>query len=460
MKKIVALALCLVMVLGLMAGCEKAMDLDTLIQKMDEATKTVTAQSMDAELELEMEMSVTGMTMSIAMDMAMDVRTKTDLSAMYMDMTVAMEAMGESEETTMEIYATMEDGDMVSYTYETTSDTWVRSTQEDYADLMGQFTGMQQSMSELPKEQMVLAEEQITVNDRACYVLTLNMGGEQFQTYMSDYMGTMMSQLTGTGEELDEETKAMVEELDWTSLDASVVYHVDAETFLPLEMTMDVKGLGDVMNKLIGSMMGLAGEDAEEVEFSIDVPTMKMVMKNAAYNEAVEIPAVPQEAIDNAVDADELGEDIEIDDTGDDEMLTNPPQADGSYLLSMEQASASIVVPEGYQVFMSEPEMLVAMTEDMMMSVSYMLVPEVTGADMQTEFESMVEGAKEGGYWLSNSDAEEINGFTVKNLAYNDGTAEVYAWKELNGGVLMVSVASYADVPAVESVLNSVTINE
>ena len=48
MKKIVALALCLVMVMGLMSGCEKAMDLDTLIQKMDEAGKTVTATGMNS----------------------------------------------------------------------------------------------------------------------------------------------------------------------------------------------------------------------------------------------------------------------------------------------------------------------------------------------------------------------------------------------------------------------------
>ena len=58
MKKIVALALCLVMLLGLLSGCEKAMDLDTLIQKMDEAGKTVTATGMDAEMMMDLEIRV------------------------------------------------------------------------------------------------------------------------------------------------------------------------------------------------------------------------------------------------------------------------------------------------------------------------------------------------------------------------------------------------------------------
>ena len=62
MKKIVALALCLVMVLGLMTGCQKGIDAKTVYQNMREAAKAVTAQSADVEMDLEMKMSTMGMT--------------------------------------------------------------------------------------------------------------------------------------------------------------------------------------------------------------------------------------------------------------------------------------------------------------------------------------------------------------------------------------------------------------
>jgi len=262
MKKIVALALCLVMVLGLMSGCEKAMDLDTLVQKMDEAAKTVTAQGMTAQMEMDLEMSVTGMTMTMGMDLEMDMKTKTDLSAMYAEMKMAVEAMGESEETNMEIYGVMEDGELISYAYESTTDTWVRTQQEGYGEMLEQLRGMQQSMSSQPKELMSLAEEKATVNDRACYVLTLEMSGEHFQTYMSDYMGTMMSQLTGTEELLDQEAMDMMDQMDWSALSAKMVNYVDAETFLPLESTMEIMGMGETISGLFAEMMQLVeGED-------------------------------------------------------------------------------------------------------------------------------------------------------------------------------------------------------
>lgn len=433
MKKIVALALCLVMVLGLMSGCEKTMDLDTLIQKMDEAAKTVTAQGMTTQMELDMEMSVTGMTMTMGMDMEMEMKAKSDLSAMYMDMKMAVEAMGESEETDMEIYGTMEDGVMVTYTYEPTTATWIRIKQDGYGDMMNQLSGMQQSLGEMPKEQMVLGEEKVTVNDRECYVLTVNMAGDLFQTYMSDYMGTMISQITGAGE-MDEESLALLEEMDWTAMSASCVYHLDAETFLPLEMSMEIDGMGEVMNDLLGSVM--LGVDAGEIEFSIDVPTVKIATRNMVYNEAVEVPAVPQEALDNAIDGDAVMEEEPI--VTDDEYLTNPPQADGSYLLSLGGDTVRVMVPEGYTVMDSGNDYVAAMTDDYLNGVYYMLYTDMTVEDMQTQCDDEVAWAKENSWYGSHTEPAELDGYTTRALIYNDGTSVWYAWKELNGSVLLL----------------------
>lgn len=439
MKKIVALTLCLVMVMGMMAGCGmKAMDLETLIQKMDEAGKTVTATGMDAEMMMDLEMSISGMTMTMGMDMEMEIKTKSDLSAMYMDMKMNMEAMGESEVTKTKIYGVMEDGGMVSYAYDEVSDIWVRSTQENYGDMMKQFSGMQQSLSRMPREMMSLAEEKVTLSDRACYVLTVNMEGELFQTYMSDYMGTVMSQLTGTGE-MDEETLAILEEMDWTGMSANCVYHVDAESFLPLDMEMQIHGMSDVMNDLLASMM--MGVDAGDLEFSIDMPAVKMAARNMIYNEAVEVPTVPQEAIDNAIDANTLDESLseELIST-DDEYLANPPQADGSYLITAGGDTVRVMVPEAYTVMESDEDYVIGVADNLYDTVYYMLYADMTAEDMAAMFNEEVVWAQDNDWYSSHTEPAQLEGYTTVGLVYNNDTTLWYAWRELNGSVLLVGV--------------------
>lgn len=441
MKRIVALALCLVMVLGLMTGCQKGMDAETLYQKMTEAVNAVTAQGMDAEMELELKMSTMGVTMNMAMDMDMTMQAKTDFSAMYMDMSMAMEALGQTEEMKMEMYGSMVDGDMVYYAYESTEDVWVKTAMNDYADLMDQFTGMEQSFSTGNAANLSLAKQKETVGGKKCYVLTETIDGASIQEEMGDYMTQMLPQMTG-GEELDEETMAQLEavmkELDWSMLSGTVVYYVNEEDFLPVEMNMEILGMGDVFNSMIEALMAEAAMeyDEEEIpEFSIEVPTFKMATKSMTYNDDVQIPAVPQEAIDNAIDADAI-----VDDNDYSEISTNEPQADGSYRLTMGSYSIRVMVPEEYIVYLADEEMILGMTEDMMGSVDYMLMLESTSEDMRNDIIEEVTWAKESGYYKSHSDVTELNGYQIMSLIYNDDTSLWYAWKELDGGVLLMGV--------------------
>ena len=444
MKKIVALALCLVMVLGLMTGCQKSMDAKTLYQKMGEAVKTVTAQAMDAELELEMKMSSMGVTMSMGIDMDMSMKAKADMSAMYVDMNMAMEALGQSEEMQMQMYAAMEDGAMVYYAYESTEDMWVRTVQADYAEMLNSLTGMQLQFTDVSEENLSMAKEQQTVNGTKCYVLTEQIDGAAVQEQMGDYMTQMLPQLAGT-EELDEETMAqletMMESLDWTKLSGSSVYYVDAETFLPLEMSVEILGLGEVFNGMIQTLMGelMMELDEETPAFAIEIPTLKIVTRNMTYNDAVEIPAVPQEAIDNAIDADALADDEYVDDEYvDDELITNEPQADGSYLMTMGTDTIRVTVPEGYEAYVAEAEVLVFVTEDMMNTVNYMLMPDMTAADMEASVLDEVAWTQEENYYKSHTEVAELSGFQTMSLIYNDGNSLWYAWKELDGGLLMM----------------------
>ena len=456
MKKIVALALCLVMVLGLMSGCQKSMDLTTLTRKMDEAAKNVTATGMNAGLEMEMNMSVMGMTMTMGMDMEMDLRSKADNSAEYMDVKMAVDAMGESEETNMEVYGVMEDGALVTYTYEKNSGIWLRSNQDGYGDMASQFTGMQ-SFTQMPFEQMMLAEEKVTVSDRACYLVTVNMEGEQMQTYMSDYMGTLMSQLVGGGEMTGEELE-MVGEMDWTGMYATLTYHVDAETFLPLEMTMEIHGLGRVLNDLLVSLM--LGMDSGDLDFSIDVPAVKVTVKNMIYNEVVEFPGLPLEAIDNALTEEDL---LDMGEEGGEEeeyVMGNPPQEDGSFLMPLNGTTFRIAVPEGYFAYMSEPNFLCVMSDDYTLDISYMTQEYYTLEQAKTEFADLMQILKDEGRWESDEIIEDVNGFTVAKLATNDGVFEINAWMEIGGGMLNVYAYSSEQMPVLDEVLANITIVE
>lgn len=448
MKKIVALVLCLVMMVGLMSGCQKKMDADTLYQNMNEAMKAVTAQAADMEMDLEFTVSTMGISMNMAMSMDMAMQAKSDLSAMHMDITANVDAMGQSEEISMEVYTAVEDDAVVYYAYESDTETWVKSVEEGYQELTAQIQELTKELGlgqqTMPKGTLTLEKDQVTVNDRKCYVLTQQVGGEELKTLLNTYMDKILNKaIEETGEEIDEETRAEMQQvldvlknLDWSKLSYKMVYHVDAETFLPVEGVTEITGLGETLNGMIDTIMAMAmmEMDEEAPAFSIEIPTLKMTLSNMRYNDAAEVPAVPQEVIDSAVDMDDLMMDDELIDTE----VSNPAQSDGSYLLSMGGSSVSVTLPEGYMVFLSEVDMLVGMSADMMNSLTFMLVEGATAEDMAVGVLSEVDAAKEGESYKSHTEVAEVNGYSTMGLIYNDETSLWYAWKELDGCVLLM----------------------
>lgn len=447
MKKIVALALCLVMVIGLMTGCQKAMDAKTLTQKMDEAMKTVTEIGADAEIDMEMKLGASGVTMGMALGMDVGMKTKTDFSQMYADMSVSMEMLGQTEEMAMEMYMTMVDGDAVAYMLESETETWVKTAMDDYAELLAQAQAQGapavQTYADVPAEKLTLAKEKVTINDRECYVLTVDLDGEYFKSYMDENMDEAFAQMdeemakaeAEMSEEEFEQVKSMMEaikNLDWSTLSAKSVYHVDAETFLPVEMTVEVLGLGETMQSIMTTLLAelMIELDSAELEFTIDVPTFKLAAKNMTYNEAVEIPDVPQEAIDNAIDADEMVEEPFVDES----LLTNPAQADGSYLLTLAGSSIRVMPPEGY-VGVDSAEDYVYLTDDPMMYenvLCYGLATDMDSEALNAAIMDEIDLAKEGEYYKSHADQYELDGYQVMGLVYDDDTSIWYAWKELD----------------------------
>ena len=457
MKKIIALALCLVMVLGLMAGCgEKPMDVKTLAQKMDEAAKNQTAAACKMALELEMTMGMEGMTLTMCADANLDLKTDLAKNAMWVDVDAALDVLGETQEIGMEIYTdAAEDGSVTMYIYESSTDTWMKSAMEDFAGQISQMQGTTVKMSDIPQEKMTLAEEKQTVGTAECYVLTMDADGSFFSEQMNSMMGA-------AAETMDEETAAMMESLDWSKLNVKAVYFVDAKTFQTVQMDMEVQGFGEMMNEVLGAAMAelMALMGGEDMEIAIEVPVFKASMTEMTYT-GIEVPAVPQEAIENAVDADAMvEEDPSIGVLDEEEYQNSEPQADGSYLLTDGTDSISVFLPEGYEIYMADSEMVMALTADMMGSVTFMLAPGYTAADMEAEYLATIEETKEAGYYLSHSELESVNGFSLMSLTYNDGSAEICAWREITNGILLVSAAAYGEVAPLDDVLNAIVFGE
>ena len=467
MKKIVALVLCLAMMVGLMTGCQKKMDAETLYQKMNEAVKGSTAQSLDAQLELDLSFATMGMTIDMGFDIGMGMEMKTDLSAVHVDMTLDMDVLGQNEKTTMDVYVAVDGDNLVTYVYEGASDTWIKSTEGDIQQFMAEYQALAQELESdaLPKGVLTLAEEQVTVGERKCYVLTEQMDGETMQGFMSQYMDQILAEaMEAEGAELDAESQEvldLIKNMDWSKLNYTVVYHVDAETFLPRETAVEIQGIGDVFNEMFSTLMAsaLMGDLAGEIpDFTIEVPACKMTMKNMAYNDEVTVPAVPQEAIDNAIDGDEL---LSEEEYYEEEIeLTNPPQEDGSYLMMVGNTAVRISVPAKFEVYMSEVDYLATMTAEMEEMADYMVVEGYTAAEIQESYDLQVQTSKDEGTWVSNEELESINGFTVVNLVYNDGIYEVTAWREVPGGLVLVCASSFDALPNVEEILTGIEIGQ
>lgn len=428
MKKIVALVLCLVMVAGLMTGCQKAMDIDTLVKKVDEAMAAATHTAAKMNVEMDMQLGAEGMTLDMGMDLTMDLKATKDMSASWMDMDMTMDVLGESMDMDMEIYMNAEGDETVTYMYEGTSGTWVKTRQKQEV-----VEASAMKFSEMPREKMTLAPEKETVNGRECYVVTINMDGEYVQTMMESTMPAVT----------DEATQEMLEAMDWSKLSAVMTYHVDAESFLPLQMSGEIQGLGDVMSGLVGQMLGMEGLD-----MTVTVPTCKVSMTEMAYT-GVEVPAVPQEAIDNAVDADAL-EDMVIEDT------TIEPQADGSYLMSAGSVQAQVMLPEGCTADIVSMDYIDAANEDWSIYLGYELLPaeEVVGLDEALLAE--VDTLKADGTYKSHTGPEELDGYQVMGITDTDGYSFWCAWREVEGYALAITVEAADESFDIADVLSGV----
>lgn len=405
-RKFTALTLCLVMLLGLLSGCEKPMDAQTLVAKMEEAIGGRTATSMLMTMDMDMTLQAQGTSMEMAMDTVVGIKQSDTMNYTDMDMTV--EVLGITEEMNAESYTALEDGKYVTYTYSETEDAW-SLTETEETEVTEVSYSFYQSLADMDPAALVLEEETVLLDEREVYVLRATLSGDQLRQSLAAGM-----------EALDEIGGEAADQIDFSAMQCPAVYYIDKETFLPAKVEMQMEGLGEVMNALMGSMMEtLTGMSMAELELTVDVPLCTIVCEGFRFD-AVEVPAVPAEGVEAA--------------------LAALPPADGIYTLTCEDNTVQIRLPEDYTVLEFNEYYLVFVNADYTVYGQYSLLYEGE-AEVLAYLDEQEAYATENGYFVSRSEIGEYGPFKTAQINYVENMVDYYAWKEIECGVLDVMVS-------------------
>lgn len=278
-KKKLTILLTLGTMMFALTGC--GMNAEELVEKTLNALEGKQMTQATGIYEMEIGMEVEGTVMEMDMEMSMDTKVSQEPYASFVDMEMAIDVSGLRMTETVQSYTLVEDGTLVSYTHTDSTDTWLKQESGmDLEEVMAQ-TDSYNWLAQKASEELVLAKETQTINDREVYVLSCTLTGEEMQKTL-DNMGSMKDLFNESG----------LGEVDFTALSVPTVFYIDKETFLPVKTEMDIEGMNDMMDSMVTSLLGDSGVS---IEMELDISKMHMVLDNIRYDK-IEVPTVPEEA--------------------------------------------------------------------------------------------------------------------------------------------------------------------
>ena len=311
-------------------GCGK-MTTEKLLTKMNQAVdgRQMTYAEFTEEMEASYQMDVMGANMSMDMSMTMDMKeyVNADPLSGYIEGTVNVNMMEQDVESDMKIYMGEEDGSVSAYVYTGMNDDWSRMDVdfdlEEYKKLLNQntvanlFAGVGSA-----DESIAMDEETSDLDGTEVYVLRGSFMGEDVEELLS---GAGVSMFMGDGMNMD---------LSLEDLSVPMVCYVDAATYLPVQIEMDIEGMDSLVDQMLESELGQLEGETEDLGMEISVGTCHVVMKNFSY-EPQDIPAVPEEAKE-AIAFKEALETV------------GPTLEDGSYVLKSGSCALRIPLLDGF----------------------------------------------------------------------------------------------------------------
>lgn len=274
-RRVLALAAALTITLAL-SGCGK-MTAGKLVVRTAAALAEKPMAGQTMELDLELSVGAGGLSLDMGMDLTARMLMAFDPSRAYLDAVVSMEVLGRDISETMQIYAQSDGDTLTTYTHTDTGNFWKKATA---ALPDGEDGGNLDWLKAKPVEELTLAEETETVDGHETYALRCTVSGEELQKLLSA-MGTA----------------AQAEGVDLAALEVPAVFYIDTATFLPVRMELEIRGMEELAAGLVDQLLG---DSLFSLDLELEVGDVTVVFKDIGYD-PVEVPQVPQEALDSTV---------------------------------------------------------------------------------------------------------------------------------------------------------------
>lgn len=283
-----------VMLLG--AGCGKEkVTAEGLIQQVSENMND--CKSIEANMKMDFLLSMpseqeagdTNMNMDADLQAVMDSKA-TEKFSLHMDGKIGMEVAGATVDMAMEAYIVPEDDELATYTG--TQGIWVREAVPISEENSAQQEVFAVSFDELAKAnvKMVLDEEKVTVGDKSCYKLTMDMNGRALQNMLNMSSGALGDMVAST------------DSVDFSKAAFDYVLYIDEKAKLPVKAEMDAT---EMMNTAFQSM----GVDTEDV--SVEKYAIAIEVKSYDSVDEIKVPdEVKTQAVTASETAGQMSEDI------------------------------------------------------------------------------------------------------------------------------------------------------
>lgn len=288
----------------MLCGFDSAETLDSLSEKMNEAGTSVegvtASMTMNLDAAINISDGTTSTPLAVVLNGGFDYGIVMKPFAMKMDGSMKVSAMGQGEDVTLQTYAVSdESGALKTYTYteDSTSGTgqWSVETIDDMNinEMLEASANMSMSFSDLSEWGLTfeLAPEAADVDGTECYLLSTTIDSASLNTLLQK-----SAEITGQDVASDETLNTVLSIL--TGLQVKLDYYVDAATYLPVKIHMDMNDSDfSTLSTLLNAYMGSVGSEdapASTVELTVNDISIDML---TSYGAAPEV-TVPQEALD------------------------------------------------------------------------------------------------------------------------------------------------------------------
>lgn len=421
----------------LLTGCG-GMTKEKILQEMETAVEDKNISALSMILDMDMAFGAEGITVDIGMDMDMNIQLNVEKKSAYLDMNMDIEAVGETMSETMQMYMLPEDNALVGYIHTGSTDTWEKQDLGTDLSIFEETASEEKSgsvLSNVDADSITLAEETEDLDGIEVYVLSYTLTGEEIQKSFdeSEYSSTIEDAIKENGledlEGMDE--LASLFDFDFTSMNMPVTVYVDTKTYLPVQMTMDIEGLEELINPLLSGIMAMTGE---EMEMTMTIETLNAVCTDFSYD-AVEVPALPE-------GAKEAAEAAELAITDGDTALAND-----SYIIQEGSSAVTITPPSGWILDASDYDYVsIYDKENYNFYISFAMYEGMTSDDFSTYVENdMVSFYQENGYYTAHGWTDKSLSFPCFWIECNDASVLYYTWIEVgDNGHVFIEIDDYS----------------